>query len=359
MFLTARAIQAIGAGGIFPVATAAIADRVPLERRGAAFGIIGVMWGAAAILGPIAGSILTHFLSWHWIFAANIPLAIIVIALARTNVPAGSARVRGALDVKGITLLAIGLLGAMIALTRLDPHAASIGGMLGTVTALAVAIVAFIALAAVERTAAQPVIAPAVFRDRQLAITFVLEIVIGVLEGALFFIPAALVAAQQLPLPAAGGIAAVGAFVFVAVIPLAGRALDSYGSRVVLMVGSTLTAAGLGIFAFGLGSLVTAIIAMVVAGFGFGALLGSPTRYIVTNRAPLEMRATVSGLLSVFLIIGQIVGGSLAGGLIGNDAGDVAGFQAAYTSFAVLGIVAIALSAMLEPRERERRAMTR
>ncbi|MEA2690048.1 MAG: hypothetical protein QOD51_2655, partial [Candidatus Eremiobacteraeota bacterium] len=33
VFLIARAIQAAGAGGIFPVATAAIADRVPMERR--------------------------------------------------------------------------------------------------------------------------------------------------------------------------------------------------------------------------------------------------------------------------------------------------------------------------------------
>jgi MFS family permease len=40
VFLLARAIQAAGAGGIFPVATAAIADRVPLERRGAALGLV-------------------------------------------------------------------------------------------------------------------------------------------------------------------------------------------------------------------------------------------------------------------------------------------------------------------------------
>ncbi len=101
MFLVARAIQAIGAGGIFPVATAAIADAVPADRRGAALGLVAATWGLAAVIGPNVGGILTHVLSWHWIFVANVPLAIIVIALARTTVPSTAANVRGPLDVLG------------------------------------------------------------------------------------------------------------------------------------------------------------------------------------------------------------------------------------------------------------------
>jgi MFS family permease len=66
-------------------------------------------------------------------------------------------------------------------------------------------------------------------------VTHTLEVLIGMLEGALFFVPAALVAAQHLSYALAGIVAAVGAVVFVAVIPLAGRALDLYGSRIVLM----------------------------------------------------------------------------------------------------------------------------
>ena len=55
-----------------------------------------------------------------------------------------------------------------------------------------------------------------------------LEILIGILEGALFFIPAALVAgAAPLDYAAAGAVAAIGAVMFVVVIPGAGRALDA------------------------------------------------------------------------------------------------------------------------------------
>jgi EmrB/QacA subfamily drug resistance transporter len=353
VFLAARAIQAIGAGGIFPVATAAIADGVPLERRGSALGLLGAIWGLAAIVGPNLGGVLTHYFSWHWIFAANIPLAIAVIVLAQRYVPSFAARRRGPLDVAGLIVLAFGLLAVMIGLTRLEPQAASLGGGV-TIAALPAALVCFALLVVIERRAVAPVIAPALFATRQLAVTYGLEILIGLLEGALFFIPAALTAAEHLNAAAAGAVAAVGAVVFVAVIPLAGRALDAFGSRTVLAAGATATALGLALFGMWLTSLPLAICAIVIAGVGFGALLGAPTRYIITNEAPTALRATAVGVLSVFLIIGQIVGGSLAGGIVGNDIANVAGYRAAYEAFAAIAVLAALGTALLASRARER-----
>jgi MFS family permease len=354
IFLIARGIQAAGAGGIFPVATAAIADRVPPERRGSALGLLGAIWGLAAIIGPNVGGVLTHVFSWHAIFIANVPLAVVVIALAQRYVPQNAMRVRGPLDVAGIVVLAAGLLGVMIGLTRLDPRTASFGNGV-TFGALALAAVAFAALVPIERAAVSPVISPALFATRQLALTYALEVAIGLLEGALFFIPAALVAADGLTAIAAGGIAAVGAFMFVAVIPLAGRALDAYGSRAVLCLGAACTAAGLALFAASLTTLWLAIAGIAIAGIGFGALLGAPTRYIITNEVPASSRATAVGLLSIFLIIGQIFGGSLAGGVVGARIDDVAGYRLAYEVFAAVAVATAFAAFFLASRSVERK----
>ncbi len=355
VFLIARAVQAAGAGGIFPVATAAIADRVPVERRGAALGLVAATWGLAAVIGPVVGGLITHFVSWHWVFAINVPLAVVVIALARVHVPATIANARGPLDVAGIVTLAIGLLATMSLLSRLYV----IGGRTSSPlawTMLIVAAVAFALFALAERGAVQPVIPLSFFRDRQLMVTYALEVLIGALEGSLFFIPAALVAAQHVSYATAGGVAALGAFCFVAVIPLSGRALDVVGSRAVLACGAVLTAAGMLIFAFGFGSLWLSLLAMVVAGVGFGALLGAPTRYIITNRTTPETRASAVGMLSVMLIIGQIVGGSLGGGVAESHGDPVHGYRVAYLVFSVLAIAAAALTAALASRRAERRA---
>jgi MFS family permease len=198
-------------------------------------------------------------------------------------------------------------------------------------------------------------ISPSLFASRQLVVTYGLEVAIGLLEGALFFIPAALVAGDRLNAIAAGGIAAVGAFMFVAVIPLAGRALDAYGSRVVLAVGATLTALGLGLFAATIETLWLAIAGIAIAGIGFGALLGAPTRYIITNEVPQTSRATAVGLLSIFLIIGQIFGGSLAGGMVGARIDDVAGYRLAYEAFAAVAILTALATLLLASRESERK----
>ena len=352
MFLVARGIQAFGAGGIFPVATAAIADRVPQERRGAALGIVAATWGVAAIVGPLFGGVVTHFLSWHWIFAANIPLALVVIFMARTTVPTTIAGVRGPLDIAGIVFLAAGLCGLMFGLTQYD-----VTGTISNLTPrlyLTGGIIALIVFALVERRARQPVIPPRFFADSQLTLVYGLEILIGILEGALFFIPAALVAADHVTYAAAGAIAAIGAVMFVVVIPGAGRALDAAGSRAVLAVGTLLTAAGLALFAFGFTSVWISVLAMFVAGIGFGALLGAPTRYIVTNRAGSAERSAAVGLLSVCLIMGQILGGSLAGGVIGSHANIVDGYHVAYVWFAAIAVIAAITTLGLYAKDRER-----
>jgi MFS family permease len=341
VFLVARAIQAFGAGGIFPVATAAIGDRVAPEKRGAALGLIAATWGLAAVIGPVYGGAVTHFVSWRWIFAPNFPLAFIVVSLAMRHVPTDAPRTRDPLDVLGLFLLIVGLLFLMYGITGM--HAVTIVAGLLMLTLFGLW----------ERKTEHPAVPPWLFENGQLAKTFVLEIAIGMLEGSLFFIPAVLVGAQHLSYLAAALVAAVGAFMFVAVIPASGRALDKIGSRDVLVAGALFTEIGLVMFALGYSSLWLAVLAMIVAGTGFGALLGAPTRYIVTNETTPATRATAIGMLSQFLIVGQILGGSLAGGIMGNALSDAAAYRMTYLAFAAIALFALLLTATLRSRERE------
>jgi len=346
IFLFARALQALGAGGIFPVATAAIGDVVPQARRGEALGLVAATWGLAAVLGPTFGGLVTHFVSWRWIFILNVPLAIVVLVLARMYVPKTAPRARGPLDLFGLVLLCLGLLLVMDGLTT----ARVVTGTLG--------IASLAGFAFWESKARSPIVPVALFQTPQLIKTYALEITIGALEGSLFFIPAVLVDAQQMSYLAAGLIAALGAFMFVLVIPVAGRALDRIGSRDVLLLGTVLTEAGLGLFAIGFTSLPLTILSMIVAGIGFGALLGAPTRYIVTNEVPENVRATAIGLLSQALIVGQIVGASIAGGIIGLAKSELVGYRNAYLAFSAIALLALVITATLKSHREETGSVT-
>ncbi|MGL4849420.1 MAG: MFS transporter, partial [Clostridium sp.] len=80
--LVARAIEAIGAGGVMPIATAFVGSSFPPEKRGAALGMVGGINGIATLIGPSIGSfILDTFGGSHWdlLFFINVPICIVVL----------------------------------------------------------------------------------------------------------------------------------------------------------------------------------------------------------------------------------------------------------------------------------------
>jgi MFS family permease len=341
-FLLGRGVLALGAGGLFPVATAAVGDVIAPSRRGAALGAIAATWGLAAIIGPAIGGAITHFFTWQWIFTLNFPLAAVVLWLSRRYVPAKAPHARGPIDAIGLGLLCFGLLGVVDGILSARVPVGIVG----------IALLIFFFFR--ERATPNPIVPPSLVRNPRLIKTYALEILIGILEGSLFFIPTVIVSMQHVGTEVAGLIAALGAVMFVLVIPLSGRALDRVGSKDVLLVGACLTEIGLAIFALGFSSMMLTVLAMIVAGIGFGALLGAPTRYIVTNETSPGTRGTAVGLLSQCLIVGQILGTALIGGIIGNLRSELDGYRVAYLAACAVALLALFLTSTLAGRTAER-----
>lgn len=75
--------------------------------------------GCAA--GPTIGAILTHYLSWHWVFLINIPIGIIAIPLARAVIPKDCVVVKKPFDLAGAVFLFALMIFGIFALEFL-PH---------------------------------------------------------------------------------------------------------------------------------------------------------------------------------------------------------------------------------------------
>ena len=354
MILVGRAVQGFGAGGVFPVASAVIGDTFPPEKRGGALGLIGAVFGVAFLIGPILAGVMLAFLSWHWLFVVNLPIAAGVIIAAIKILPSGRATQQKSFDVIGMLVLAIGLAALAYGVNQIDTtnFVASVASLnvLPFLLITAVAVPAFVYL---ERGAANPIINLKLFRSRQVALVSIVAVGAGFAESAIAFVPALIVAAYSLStstasfmlLPAVLGMA-VGS-------PTAGRMLDKYGSRVVLLLGTALTAIGLFVILFISVGMIAFYSSAILVGLGLGILLGAPLRYVMLNETCSSDRASAQGVLALNTSVGQLVGGALVGAVAASFGGGMKGYTTAFLAVGIVMAAMVALTLGLKSRADE------
>ncbi len=111
-----RAVQGLGAGGLFPLALATVGEIVPPRDRGRYQGLIGAVFAAASIAGPAVGGFIVDNTSWRWVFYVNLPVGGVALAVIVLTMPRPSARLKHAIDWTGAALLAAGTGGLLLGL---------------------------------------------------------------------------------------------------------------------------------------------------------------------------------------------------------------------------------------------------
>ena len=84
----ARVFQGFGAAGIMSVNGALVRCIYPRAAIGRGIGLNAVIGSIASAAGPTAAAGILWFASWPWLFAINVPLGIIAVAIAWRTLPA-------------------------------------------------------------------------------------------------------------------------------------------------------------------------------------------------------------------------------------------------------------------------------
>ncbi|HEV2513738.1 MAG TPA: MFS transporter [Devosia sp.] len=129
ILLTARALQGLATAIATPAALALLITSFSDERqRARVLGLNGALLSGGFTVGALVGGALVGALSWRWAFFINVPVAVLILAVAPFVLRASSAPVGVRLDLPGATTVTLGLLALVYGVTSANPYVL-VGGL--------------------------------------------------------------------------------------------------------------------------------------------------------------------------------------------------------------------------------------
>ena len=353
ILIAARVVQGIGAAAMTPAALSIVTTTYHGAQRATALSIWGAISSGAVAVGVIAGGALTSLLGWHSVFLINVPVGLFALAACAHQLDRSPARARGrSLDPAGAVSAVGGFVTIVYALSGAPAHGWGSPRTIALLTAGAVLLIAF---AAIERTVSEPLVPPAIWRERALISGAAMILGIsGILVGSFFLLSlytqdvlhwSALHTGVSL-LPFVGAIAAG--------VHLTGHLIGKVGSRPLIVSGMVLVAIGSVLFAIApdhasYGS--DLLPGLLVLGLGMG--LGFPATSITAMSAVHEEVAGLSsGITSTAHELGGAVGVAVLAAVAAGGSTIATGDHVAFAAAAIAGTALVALAATIVPSVR-------
>jgi EmrB/QacA subfamily drug resistance transporter len=312
--LAARALQGAGAALAAPTALALITTTFPQGApRNKALGVYAGMSGGGGAVGLLLGGILTSYVSWRWVLFVNVPIGLLVVALAPfALVP--SARLRSRLDIPGVLTSSAGLGLLVYGLTHAasSPTGVSHWGSPVTIGALAAAAVLLVSFVFIERRSRHAELPLRLLASRRRSGAYLMMLLLGTSLFAVFFFLTIYIQTVWGYSPVKAGVAWLPfPVVVIATNILVARVLlTRVGVRPLLLSGPLLAGAGF-VWLSRLsetGSYWTSMlppIVLVSAGLG---LLFVPLTLMVVTHVEHHEAGSVSGVLNTTQQIGGAIG---------------------------------------------------
>jgi EmrB/QacA subfamily drug resistance transporter len=354
--VAARAVQGVGAAMVIPLTLTLLSAAVSPERRGLALGAWGAVGGLAIAIGPLVGGAVVEGASWQWIFWLNVPIGIALLPVARARLTESRGPATS-LDLPGVLLASLGLLGIVFGVVRGNDHGWTSATVLAPIVIGALLVAGFVAW---ELRTREPMLPMHLFRSRSFAVTNAASLLMFFgMFGSIFLLAQFLQVVQHLSPLQAGLRTLPWTGMPVLIAPVAGALSDRIGGRWLLATGLALQAIGLGWLAAVVSPTVaylTLVPAFVVAGVGM-SLFFAPVANVVLSSVRRDQEGIASGANNAIRELGGVFGIAVLGavfsahGSYASGPAFVAGLAPAVWIGAA-GVAAAAIAALFLPGTR-------
>lgn len=321
--IASRVWQGLSAAVLYPQVIATLHIAISPERRGRAFALLGAVVSSATIVGPIIAGLLIAVnvagLQWRPIFLINIPVGVVLIALAPDMVPAHKGQ-RLRLDYAGSLTLILLLVALLLPLTIGRDRGWPWWGWLLLMCTPALLAVFLWLESALERRRKSPLLRPGLWTDPafRLALALYLVYFSAVVPFFLYF---------SITVQYGLGYGALATAVAVAPYAVGSTITSLWSSRIVLrfnalrtilagciicVIGSAFMIATIGWNSSGRNFGLAMVPTMMFTGLGLGLVLG-PLLNFVLARVRNDDSGAVSGVLSTAQQLGSSLGVAVIG----------------------------------------------
>ncbi len=304
----ARALQGIGAAALMSVNIALIRQVYPPQNLGRGMGLNALVVGVSFAAGPSIASLVLSVAAWPWLFAINLPLALLSLLVAWPALPRGG--VLGP-PLDGLTALYTALcfaslVGALSAATQRLP-------LVVVLPLLALALGAGALLLRRQRGHLAPMLPVDLLRQPMFALSITTAVSAFCAQGLAFVaLPFFFETVLHRNPVQTGFLMAPWAIVVAAAAPLAGRLSDRMAPGLMGGVGLALLSAGLVATAWlpTDASVLRICASLALCGAGFG-LFQSPNLRAIMSAAPASRSGGASGMVAMARLNGQALGAAL------------------------------------------------
>lgn len=235
VLLLGRLVQAAGAGILMPLVMTVLMWTFPVDKRGTAMGLFGIVIAFGPAIGPTVAGVIIDRYTWHDMFyIITVLSAVIVLIGAFVLEKGGETNKDVSLDVPSVVLSSFGFGGLLYGLSTIGSYGLRADAIAGTL----VGVVALVFFFRRQLKMEHPMLQVRVLANRKFLIATIIGMLVqGALLAAGILVPIYLQSLMGYSATVSGLVLLPGAIIMGAMGPIAGRLFDKHGPRVLALVG--------------------------------------------------------------------------------------------------------------------------
>ena len=239
VLVAARMIQASGSAMMMPLLMNVMLTAFPIERRGTAMGIFGLVMITAPAIGPtLSGWVIEHY-TWRTLFGIVLPFAILTLIYAFFKLRNITPNRDMKLDVFSLILSSVGFGGLLYGFSSAGDKGWDSLLVYGTIIVGTIALVTFIVR---QFRMDDPMLDFKIYKHPMFALSSAISIVLSIaMFSGMILTPLYVQTIRGISPFHSGLLMLPGAIVMGLMSPITGRLFDKYGARVLAIIGLTIT----------------------------------------------------------------------------------------------------------------------